>query len=146
MTCHLTSSKFVIFSLKSVGRLVHWSPASTLSPKILGSNPTQLKKDEKKFYQASKKQNQLFHGFDSESTSEILVMTKLPKLKPKFRLSGNRRVLRSFGENELLCSTYWLGVTFSDSVRALYNLKKTKVHPRKCNSGKFGRSSEECVW
>jgi hypothetical protein len=48
MTCHLTSSKFEIFSLKSVGRLVHWSQASTLSPKILGSSPTQLKKDDKK--------------------------------------------------------------------------------------------------
>jgi hypothetical protein len=72
MTCHLTSSKFEIFSLKSVGRLVHWSQALTLSPKILGSSPTQLKKDDKKsmFYQASRKQNKLFPGFNSESTSE----------------------------------------------------------------------------
>jgi acid-sensing ion channel, other len=32
LTCHLKSSKFEVFPLKSVGRLVHWSPASTLSP------------------------------------------------------------------------------------------------------------------
>jgi hypothetical protein len=45
---------------------LRFSPASTLSH-------TQLKKNEKKnskLYQVSRKQNQLFHGFNSESTSE----------------------------------------------------------------------------
>jgi hypothetical protein len=40
------SHKFYIFSLKSVGRLVRWSPL--LIEPVLGSSPKQARKEEKK--------------------------------------------------------------------------------------------------
>jgi hypothetical protein len=43
-----------------------------MNPKILSSNPIQLKKEEKFKVLPGRSQNQLFHGFKSESTSETL--------------------------------------------------------------------------
>jgi hypothetical protein len=65
MTWHLTSSKFEIFSLKSVGRLVHWSPASTLSLKILGSNPHSSKKTKKNLSSTRRAENRMNFFTDS---------------------------------------------------------------------------------
>ena len=64
-----------------------------------------------KFYQAIRNQNQFFHGFNPEKLPKLRVMNfardfavpklrvwkKLPKFIPKIRLSGNRRISRSFG-------------------------------------------------
>jgi hypothetical protein len=106
MTCYQTSSKFDNFS-----RLVHWSPAPTLNPKILSSWPTQLKKEEK---------NQ---SFTRRAITRIIFFTdSIRNQHPKFRNrnfgfdKNFRNSYRSFGwaetgecyevsgENELLCA------------------------------------------
>jgi hypothetical protein len=66
------SHKMYILSLKSVGHLVRWSPLLILNPKNPGSSSQQAKKKNKKlkFYQAIRNQNQIFHGFNSKTTTE----------------------------------------------------------------------------
>jgi hypothetical protein len=66
------SHKIYIFSLKSVGRLVRCSPLLTLSPKSPGFKPQTGRKEEQKFkfYQAIRNQDQIFNGFNPESTIE----------------------------------------------------------------------------
>ena len=115
MTCHLTSSKFDFFSLKSVGRLVQRAQASTLNPKILGSSPKQLKKEvqNSKVLPGEQKSESTFSRIQSGINTRNFGSTilrgilryrnfefekKLPKFIPKFRLSGIRRFSRSFGQ------------------------------------------------
>jgi hypothetical protein len=114
MTCHLTSSKFKIFSLISVFRLVHWSPVSALSPKIVGSSPIQFKKEEQNLKNYTRRAETRINFFTDSIRNQhpklrvmnfarnfqgpkLRIWQKHPKLIPKFRLSGNRRIFRSFG-------------------------------------------------
>jgi hypothetical protein len=62
-----TSYKIYIFSLKSVGRLVRWSPLLTLSPK---SQIDQKKEQKIKVLPGDQKSESNFHGFNPKTTIE----------------------------------------------------------------------------
>jgi hypothetical protein len=83
LTYHLTLSKFEIFSLESASCLVHWFTDS-----IRNQHPEVRVMDFARYFQGPKLQ----------------VWQKLPKLIPKFRLSGNWRISEVSGENEWLCN------------------------------------------
>jgi hypothetical protein len=126
-----TSSKFCIFSLKSVGPLVRWSPLLTLSPKSPGFKPQtgqkRRTKNQSSTRQTIRNQNQIFHGFKPESTNETSdrnfvrdfgdrnfgFYKKHTKSHPKFRLSGNRKNSRSFGRKWILFDVFFFSFSFS---------------------------------
>jgi hypothetical protein len=58
----MSDTSFCNVSLKSVSRLVHWSPLLALSPKSPGSKPKQLRKEDQKlqFSKAFRNQNNFF--------------------------------------------------------------------------------------
>jgi hypothetical protein len=96
-----------IFLLKSVGRVVRWSPLLTLSPK--SSSPKQARKEEQKIKvlpgdqesesNFSRNQQPKIRARISRvilSDQNFGFYKKHTKSHPKFRLSGNRRNFRNY--------------------------------------------------
>jgi hypothetical protein len=101
------SHKIYIFSLKSVGRLVRWSPLLTLSPEKKNKNQNSTRRSEIriKFFTDSIRSQQpklrawIFRVILRDRNFGFC--KKHTKSRPKFRLSGNRWNSQSFGRKKI---------------------------------------------
>jgi hypothetical protein len=109
-----TSSKFCIFSLKSVGSLVHWSPLWTFSPKSPGFKPQTGQKRRTKNQKLESNFSRIHTGFNNRNFGpefsawfweiETSVFAKNRRNHARsFGWAETGKILEVSGEKNLLC-------------------------------------------